>query len=82
MKKLVLLLLLVLVGTTACTHQATAIRILKDQGYKNIVLTGWRPFSCQEDSFATGFEATNPNGKFVTGVVCEGWLKAATLRFD
>jgi hypothetical protein len=78
MKKLVLLLVISMVG---CTHQTTAIRVLQDQGYKNIVITGWRPFSCQ-DSFATGFEATNSNGKFVTGVVCEGWLKAATLRFD
>ena len=36
----------------------------------------------KDDEFRTGFAATAPNGERVTGVVCSGWMKGATLRLD
>lgn len=66
-----------------CTNPEGAEKVLKDQGYTNIVITGYRCFSCgEEDSFATGFTATSPNGTQVSGTVCEGFLKGKTIRFD
>lgn len=55
---------------------------LEKSGYKDIEITGYSPFSCDEkDSFSTGFKATNPVGQRVEGVVCCGLLKNCTVRF-
>ena len=65
----------------ACTAPGASTRALTDAGYTDIVVTGWSPFSCgSDDTFSTGFEATNPRGEPVEGVVCCGWVKACTVR--
>lgn len=67
----------------ACSDGDTAQRILAQQGYTEIEITGWSPFSCSEDdTFSTGFIATSPAGLRVTGTVCSAWFKGATIRFD
>lgn len=67
-----------------CSQPDKATRILTDEGYTHIEITGWRPFSCgKDDDFATGFRAIAPSGHEVTGVVCSGlFFKAATVRLD
>lgn len=66
----------------SCTDEARTFEVLTDSGFSNIQTTGYAAFSCGEgDSFATGFVATNPNGKRVSGVVCCGLLKSCTVRF-
>lgn len=65
-----------------CTDNNKASEILSEQGYTQIELTGYVPFVCSNDDiFSTGFKAKNPNGKYVTGTVCNGVLKGATIRF-
>jgi len=73
--------LLLLAG---CTRPENATRILADQGYRDIKITGYKLFDCgKDDTTATGFEATSPAGIHVKGTVCSGWfLKASTIRFD
>lgn len=67
----------------ARTRPTQARRVLEDSGYTNIEMTGWRPFAKSEkDVFSTGFEATAPSGRRVTGAVTSGWLKGATIRLD
>lgn len=67
----------------ACTQPENATRVLRQSGYKNIRITGWRPFAKSEkDVFSTGFEATSPSGEPVTGAVTSGWLKGSTIRLD
>lgn len=81
----VLLGLLVIVNIVpmACTQEDDTIRILKQNGYSNIVITGWRPFMASKgESFSTGFEAVSPNGSKVSGVVTSGWFKGKTIRLD
>jgi hypothetical protein len=69
--------------SAACTDGPGAERVLRQNGYTNVKLTGWSAFSCSEkDTFATGFEATSPSGQRVVGTVCSGWLKGYTIRFD
>lgn len=56
---------------------------LKNQGYTNISNTGYSFFCCsEEDTFSTGFKATDKNGNKVTGCFCSGLLKGITIRFD
>jgi hypothetical protein len=82
MKKLTLTVatLLVLAG---CSDPDVARRALDNQGFDHIQTEGYRWFGCgKDDTYHTGFTATNGKGKTVTGVVCSGWFKGATVRFD
>jgi hypothetical protein len=81
MKKLFGLIALVLL--TSCTDEDSSRRTLKSAGYKDIQITGHAMFACgQDDTFSTGFTATNPTGQRVTGTVCCGfWSKGCTIRF-
>ncbi|MGL5936164.1 MAG: hypothetical protein ACRCZI_11160 [Cetobacterium sp.] len=80
MRTITIALVLVL---CACTQPGKARSTLSAQGYRDINLTGYGWFACGHgDYFADGFEATSPAGIRVTGTVCAGWLKGATIRFD
>jgi len=84
--RLMLFALVTLTGMsmTGCTNAPTATRILEDQGYADIHMTGYRFFACSDDDwYHSGFEAVTSSGKHVTGVVCQGLLfKASTIRLD
>lgn len=83
MKK-ILIAFIVMVSLTACTQTDRSERVLRDAGYSDIRITGYRFFGCgQGDHFHTGFEATaKATGNRVEGVVCSGMLKGATIRVD
>ena len=69
--------------TTGCADAPTALRVLAQNGYTNIVITGYRwGMGGEDDTYVTGFTATSPTGIAVTGAVCSGWMKGATIRFD
>lgn len=71
------------VALAACTDGAGAIRAAENAGLKDVVTEGYAMWGCgRDDSFRTRFSATNPQGRRVTGVVCSGWLKGSTVRFD
>lgn len=72
-----------ILSLAACSDAPTAERVLADNGYTNIKTNGYAFLSCGEkDSFATSFTATSPNGRQVSGAVCSGWMKGATIRFN
>ena len=49
---------------------------------KDVTITGWNPLACgEDDTYATGFIAIDPQGKVVEGTVCSGVFKGATIRF-
>jgi|WetSurMetagenome_2_1015567.scaffolds.fasta_scaffold404035_2 hypothetical protein len=80
MKKIAMIVLLAL---TACTREDSSRRTLEGAGFKSIEFTGYRFTGCSDsDAFHTGFKATGPSGGKVEGVVCCGWLKSCTIRFD
>lgn len=69
-------------GSSMFTDEATATRALSNEGLTNVTFTGYQPFACARgETNHTGFVATNTQGKRVSGVVCSGWLKAATIRW-
>lgn len=83
MIKKILVLLGVVLSVSSCTQEDDALRILRSQGFHNIQITGFRFFGCDEkDTFHTGFVATSQSGQRLSGVVCSGFLKGSTVRFD
>lgn len=67
---------------SGCTDPVTTKRVLRQQGYSRIYITGFEFWGCSEDDvFHTGFEAISPSGTRVYGIVCNGYMKAATVRF-
>lgn len=68
---------------SACTDASTARRAVEAVGLTEVRTTGYRFWGCsQDETFRTGFEARNAQGRAVTGVVCSDWFKGATVRFD
>jgi hypothetical protein len=56
---------------------------LEQQGYTDVKNTGYEVFCCgKDDTFSTGFEAKDKNGKIVKGCFCSQWLKGLTIRFE
>ena len=81
MKKV--LLVASLLALSACSDANHARRVLEQNGYEVLEVGGHAFFSCgKDDTFATSFKAKSPNGSIVTGAVCSGWFKGATIRFD
>jgi len=66
---------------SGCTSEGPARRALEDNGFTNIHLTGYS-WSCgRDDGTCTGFVATGPTGRRVTGSVgCGLVLKGCTIR--
>jgi hypothetical protein len=83
MKNSFLLIVAALVLLVGCTDESSTVRTLEAAGYSNVQTTGYEFFECgEDDTFHTGFIATNPKGKRVSGTVCCGWLaKGCTIRF-
>jgi hypothetical protein len=66
-----------------CTQPTEAERVLRQSGYTQIEITGWRPFAAgEDDTYSTGFKARSPSGETVTGAVTAGILKGSTIRLD
>lgn len=67
----------------SCAEPDKATKILQQQGYTEIEITGWRPWMASDsDDFSTGFRAKSPNGTVVTGAVTGGVFKGHTIRLD
>jgi hypothetical protein len=67
---------------TGCTDADGARRALNADGFDTVEITGYRPFACgKDDGFRTGFRGCKGQ-KCATGVVCSGWLKGYTIRYD
>lgn len=75
-------LVLALLYLTACTSEDDVRKYAELEGWESYQVTGYRWFGCSKDDvYHTGFVAVK-NGKRITGVICSGWLKGATLRLD
>lgn len=66
-----------------CSDPEGVKRVLRQQGFTEVEVTGWRPFSASKgDMYSTGFRAKAPNGESVTGAVTSGFWKGHTVRLD
>lgn len=82
MRSLVILSITLGALIVGCTNNTEATRILSQQGYTDIRMTGYQWFACSEDDFYhTGFVAKSPANVEVEGCVCSGLLfKNSTIR--
>ena len=66
-----------------CYSGNDARKALEAQGFTDIEVTGHAWFACSKgDTYATSFNATNPQGKRVSGAACSGLLfKNTTIRW-
>lgn len=80
-KRLILVAALILSG---CTDPSNATRILEDNGYSQVQITGYNWMACsKDDTYHTGFTAVAPGGRHVSGTVCAGvFFKNSTIRFE
>jgi len=63
------------------SNPASTSRVLADDGYTDVVITGRQYFGCDRDFYRTTFTAKNSRGIKVHGVVCQGLISgAATIR--
>lgn len=83
-----LIIVCVMIGLTAFNMRGLkdvegAKRVLEDQGYTHVNITGLRSFKCGgKDLWRTGFKATNDAGRTVHGTVCTTLFKSSNIRFD
>ncbi|WLR90898.1 hypothetical protein [Shinella zoogloeoides] len=62
---------------------ATARRALEAQGLTNVRLDGYSFLGCSRgETYSTSFRALGANGKPVSGVVCGGFFKNVTVRYE
>lgn len=58
-------------------------RILRSQGLTDVQIGSYAVWGCgKDDSFGSNFSAKNASGEAVTGVICGGFLKGYTVRYD
>jgi len=67
---------------SACTDKKEAIRVLENDGFTNVKVTGYNFFACSKDDFYhTGFVGTK-NNRRIKGTVCSGLIfKGSTIRY-
>jgi hypothetical protein len=78
------LLIIIAMTISACTNPDNATRILRENGYTDVRMTGYSWYACSEDDiYHSGFQAKSPLGSQVAGTVCEGlFFKNSTIRFE
>ena len=83
MRLIAVLLASAVLMSCAARDEDAATRALTGLGFKEIELhsVGLLSLSCDE-AYRTGFKAKSADGVEVTGVVCTGFLKRSTVRFD
>ena len=79
-----LLLLLIVIFLDSCSDPSTSRRILEENGYTDIQITGYKWVGCSnDDDYTTGFQAISPAGALISGTVCSSMFwKNATIRFN
>jgi hypothetical protein len=80
--KQVLFVAIAVAGLVGCYSNSDARKALEAQGFTQIETHGHSFTGCgDDDTFATKFDAVSPSGQAVSGVVCSGVFKRATVRF-
>lgn len=82
-----LTILTMVISLVACTDADEATRVLGAAGYTDIEILGYAPFGCgvthgNMSGWHTKFRAKGLNGQIVTGAVCSGVAKGATINLD
>lgn len=73
---------ILILSIVACTNDVSRVeRLLRREGYTQIVVGGYSVLGCGDDAFSNHFSARK-NGEYVQGYVCSGWGKGTTIRIN
>lgn len=85
-----LILSIMLLSSAGCqVSQSDAEDVLGDEGFHDVVVEDWAPFSCSDDdTFKSHFRAKrnvvnaddSVTGREVHGTICCGWWKDCSVR--
>lgn len=82
MKFLFIVFIIALVGCTSSEDFDKGKRILENQGFTNVVNTGYQTWCCDDkETYSTGFRAIDKAGNTVEGCFCSAAFKGVTIRF-
>jgi hypothetical protein len=71
------------ISLTGCMGEDRAKRALDAAGMTDVRIEGKSWFGCSKgDVTSRNFTATTASGEKVSGQVCGGWFKGATVRID
>lgn len=76
--KTILAAALISLSLSSCSDPEDARRTLAREGYTGIKTDGYRfklSFWCRKTFIRTGFTAVSPDGKPVSGIVCDGLFR-------
>lgn len=83
MKKILLVAAVAVLLSSCGVDPNAAKRALEAQGISKVEIAGYAWFGCSKgDTMRSKFTGIGVNGKPVSGVVCGGWLKGTTVRYD
>lgn len=83
MKKIIFALAAITLLAGCGVNPQDARRALEAQGITNVQVGGYAWWGCSRgDNYRSVFTGVGVNGKRVSGVVCGGWLKGITVRYD
>lgn len=83
MKRILLALALVLPLAACSVSETDANRTLNSMGITQVELGGYAFWGCSEDdTIRTKFTGIGVTGQPVSGVLCGGFMKGTTVRFD
>ena len=72
-----------LAGCLCSVSDKTVVRTVEAAGLTDVEPGSWAPLSCSDgDRFRSHFKAKNAAGNAVHGVVCCGFMKACTVRYE
>lgn len=84
--KTILMIFVATIIFAGCTNENDFLkgkRQLENQGYTDVVNTGYSGFCCSDsDDYSSGFTCKDKNGEVVKGCICSGFMKGITIRFE
>lgn len=76
------IVVLLLFVPRACTDRDGAKRVLRQAGYTDVTVGGYRWWGAGGGWYVTTFSATSPSGERVSGVVTSALVGSKTIRLD
>jgi hypothetical protein len=83
MKSMTALIGVIAVLLSGCSADRQKVRnVLEADGCTQTEVGGWTLFGCGKEDFFTNTFACTKNGRHVNGLVCSGFLKGFTVRYE
>lgn len=72
----------VIIGSYGYANPEGATKVLEEDGYTHITITGRKFLGCDREFYRTTFTAKNSRGIPVSGMVCDGLFSGSVIKKD